>query len=271
MNLSANSLYHFTSEYRKIESILTNGFRYSILKEDVPFSSYAKSPFSIQGIIKYINTSKAICFCDIPLELCKKHREQYGNYVIGLFKEWGIGKGITPIRYIHYYSPDINHDSYRMMRDSFMMYQQHHYFPFDFYLKVLKDLGKIEQPSEEEINNLPKFASEAIILMSSQLMDMAQYILFSQNYLRTYEGDWEDRVTKQITKRRYYDEREWRAIKTDEDNINLIFNLAAISDIIVNTVEEKEKISSFVCDLYKVKDKQEIESKIKLWENIPII
>lgn len=269
MNISADSLYHFTRKYDNVESIIKNGFRFNVLEEDVPFSMYAASPFSIPGIIKYITTSKAVCFCDIPLELCREHQEQYGNYVIGLSKEWGIMNGITPIRYIHYYSPDINHDSYRMMKDSYMHYQQHNFFPFYFYARVLKDLGKINEiPTDADINNLPAFAREGLIIMSAQLMDMSEYILFAQSFLRAYEGEWKDRVTNKLVKRRYYDEREWRAVKKIDEQENLKFDFDSITDIIVNTSEEKEKISQYIFDLFTLNDIHDAKCKIKLWENI---
>ncbi|MFA7288559.1 MAG: abortive infection system antitoxin AbiGi family protein [Melioribacteraceae bacterium] len=268
MKLSANSLYHFTPKYDNIKSILENGFLFSALKEDIPFSMYANSPFSIQGIINYINISKAVCFCDIPLNLCNEHATQYGKYVIGLSKEWGIKKGITPIRYIHYSSPDINNDSYRSMRNSYMMYQQHNNSPYDFYRNIIEDLYNIEPQSEDEIGNIPVAVKKTIIYMNSQLIDMAKYVMFAQNFLRSYEGDWVDRITKEITKRRYYDEREWRAVKNADETGNLLMNPEDITDIIVNTPEERKDIYSFMCDILKNGNKKVIESKITMWEDI---
>lgn len=41
------------------------------------------------------------CFCDIHLNKLVPHMINYGSYGIGLSKEWGIQKGIQPIKYIN--------------------------------------------------------------------------------------------------------------------------------------------------------------------------
>lgn len=41
-----------------------------------------------------------VCFCDLPLSATEKHLKFYGEYGIGMRKEWGIKKGINPIMYV---------------------------------------------------------------------------------------------------------------------------------------------------------------------------
>jgi hypothetical protein len=42
-----------------------------------------------------------VCFCDLPLSLIRKHISEYGDYGIGLTKQWGIKNGLSPIIYTH--------------------------------------------------------------------------------------------------------------------------------------------------------------------------
>lgn len=42
-----------------------------------------------------------VCFCDLPLSQLNRHLDFYGRYGIGLKKEWGVEKQISPVLYIH--------------------------------------------------------------------------------------------------------------------------------------------------------------------------
>lgn len=88
--LSANTLFHFTKEMLTLESILTNGFypRYCMEKFDyVDYVREREFPMPM------------VCFCDIPLSEIVEHKEQYGEYAIGMSKDWGKVNGINPLIY----------------------------------------------------------------------------------------------------------------------------------------------------------------------------
>jgi hypothetical protein len=90
--LSANTLFHFTDSIDNIENILINEFcpRYSLEKiGSVAFDS------------SYEVAIPMVCFCDIPLSQIKNHIKYYGNYAIGLKKEWGIKRKINPVLYLY--------------------------------------------------------------------------------------------------------------------------------------------------------------------------
>jgi hypothetical protein len=87
----SESLFHFTSSFDTLKSILTNGLypRYGL--EDVTWF----------GIVSQQIAYPRICFCDIPLSKITDHKEFYGNYGIGLSKAWGIRKKINPVIYTY--------------------------------------------------------------------------------------------------------------------------------------------------------------------------
>tara|TARA_R100000935_G_scaffold57209_2_gene90649 strand:+ start:715 stop:1434 length:720 start_codon:yes stop_codon:yes gene_type:complete len=49
-----------------------------------------------------------VCFCDIPLSQTTQHMNTYGNYAIGLSKEWGLKNRVTPVQYYYRESPNFD-------------------------------------------------------------------------------------------------------------------------------------------------------------------
>ena len=95
MPVSSNTLFHFTSKYETLCSILkSQGFwpRYCI--------EY--------GWGKERNFNLAVaqcCFCDIPLSLIQDHTKTYGEYGLGMSKNWGIEHNLSPLHYYVNNSP----------------------------------------------------------------------------------------------------------------------------------------------------------------------
>lgn len=92
MAVSANTLFHFTSEKENLEGILKNFFYPKYHEEDL-------SKVNLKGklITAYV---PMVCFCDLLLSQLDEHFKFYGEYGIGLTKEWGQDKGISPIIYV---------------------------------------------------------------------------------------------------------------------------------------------------------------------------
>jgi hypothetical protein len=90
MKPRSHTLFHFTKSIGSLKSILRNGFwpRYSL--ED--FNWYN----SQTGFIAY----PMACFCDIPLTRIGEHVGFYGEYGIGLTKQWGAANGLCPLIYL---------------------------------------------------------------------------------------------------------------------------------------------------------------------------
>ena len=95
MKPRSQTLFHFTKNIDTLKSILKNGFwpRYSL--ED--FDWYDQSI----GHISY----PMICFCDIPLTRIREHVGYYGEYGIGMNKEWAKNNGLNPLIYLSQPTP----------------------------------------------------------------------------------------------------------------------------------------------------------------------
>lgn len=87
--ISANTLFHFTDRKENILKILENGFMPHECKE---FNSLSPNGYWYVPMV---------CFCDIPLSQIKEHKEWYGEYAIGMQKNWAIHKNITPVLYFN--------------------------------------------------------------------------------------------------------------------------------------------------------------------------
>jgi hypothetical protein len=91
--ISTNTVFHFTRSIDYLESILINDFypRFSV-------ENFIGTVLNIEDAEKAI---PMVCFCDIPLAQIKKHTEKYGDYAIGLSKEWAMSKKVNPVLYTY--------------------------------------------------------------------------------------------------------------------------------------------------------------------------
>ena len=95
MNISSNTLFHFTAKIENVIGILKEGFRPHFCLEDLNFVLPDEPTEDLEHAIPMV------CFCDIPLSQSMNHRKTYGNYGIGLSKKWGKVNKIGPVLYAH--------------------------------------------------------------------------------------------------------------------------------------------------------------------------
>lgn len=69
-----NTLFHFTNKIESLKLIIKNGLRFSYCFEEFIENVGIAIPM--------------ICFCDIPLLRTIEHRHKYGNYMIGIDKNY---------------------------------------------------------------------------------------------------------------------------------------------------------------------------------------
>lgn len=168
---SDDYLYHFTKRYDSLKSIMTDKFKPFYCIEDLSF------------IYKEENIVMAfpiVCFCDIPFERHYNHKTKYGNYGIGLTKDWAKKNNLSVVSYT--YKESLVSASLRIM---------------------IKNYFNSNNP---DIRN-----ALSILLMSCKPYD---------GYTYDKKGNIEhDNAI------RLYDEKEWRFIPLNVDNLYLSISL----------------------------------------------
>lgn len=92
--ISSDTLFHFTGfneeGFNNLLGILKHGFH--------PRFSFEKSKLTDSRTIEF--AIPMVCFCDIPLSQIKEHLKSYGNYGIGMSREWAQKNGLNSVIYI---------------------------------------------------------------------------------------------------------------------------------------------------------------------------
>ena len=111
MPISANALFHFTNTRGNLISILENEFRPHYSLEDYSIIlPTERQDINMRFAIPMVS------FCDIPISHSKTHRTTYGQYGIGLSKEWGQKNGVSPVLYVYHGSKKRCKESTRSMK-----------------------------------------------------------------------------------------------------------------------------------------------------------
>jgi hypothetical protein len=85
----AETLFHFTKSLDVVKLILKNGYCPRYCLEDVEWQEWGHE------LIAYAMT----CFCDIPLSRITEHTDFYGQFGLGMTKEWGLRNSLNPVIY----------------------------------------------------------------------------------------------------------------------------------------------------------------------------
>lgn len=91
LNPKSHTLFHFTKNKDVLKKIIKDGFWPRYCQEDVNWLGYDNYDF-----IAY----PMICFCDIPLSRIDEHVKFYGEFGVGLTREWALQNNATPVHYV---------------------------------------------------------------------------------------------------------------------------------------------------------------------------
>lgn len=91
MQPKSHTLFHFTKNIDFLRDILKNGFWPRYCLEDANWYSISSGDYYI--------AYPMVCFCDIPLSRVDEHVNFYGNYGVGVTREWAESNGLSPVLY----------------------------------------------------------------------------------------------------------------------------------------------------------------------------
>lgn len=242
--LSTNRLFHYTSSKEKLISILENGFkpRFSleklgILKNDTFFDFNVNSP--------NITDEFAIpmcCFCDIPLNLVDIHINVYGDYSIGLTKEWGEKQAICPVIYL----PNLG-ETRVLFENLITNYQKN--------INTIKN-KKTNNYLFSEIFNFYDDIIDLIMFVKPYIGFYEKNKYKNENHKFYDEREWRYKPNKMICKS-YMTKQEFNSYNSDNERNKymdfITFNITDITDIIVPEIEVN-LIRNIIKEIPKYKD-----------------
>lgn len=221
MGISSNAILHFTNSKNALKGILENNFKIHYCKEDISFSDDKNFQIAVP----------MVCFCDIPFSQIKTHMEKYGNYGIGLTKEWAKRKKLNPVLYLA-------KDS--LFANSYINFFREHF----------------ENP--EKRKGIPDLSDD-----SKRLIDIVRYM---KNYENTLT-----RGNVVYQNYRFYDEREWRYVLdfTDHDQFFYPANTDKFDKEAANKSIESYELTFEPNDIKYIiiKDESEINEFINILRN----
>lgn len=305
MQISSNSLYHFTEKRDVVKNILRDSkMSGSYCREQIVYSDTNDNDIIVP----------MISFCDIPLETyIQLQVPSYGNFGIGLTKDWGVRNKLNPVLYL-----DTNSTIAEKFRSSDVGIADLSEGVFNQSLKLQKEIHELENQVKDKLGLLPDKQYDAFDLLDSNGLipqfqkensalkarietlknhnTIPKLFLHLLEFIKPYQGDLVrgDNVTKDY---RYYDEMEWRYVpdrntldpkiqigsieifkewREQSDEKPLVFSLDFefndIDEIVVENDSDVEDFQSFIQQLddthFTSEQKDSLCSRIKSIENL---
>jgi hypothetical protein len=183
INISANTLFHFTTSRQSLLGILANGLyvRYCLENYESLISGKAELVLPMT------------CFCDIPLSQVKRHTSTYGQYAIGLSKNWGMKNEVNPV--IYTYPKSTTAKILDKLVDD---------------LENFFDITEEETPNSKTKKTMLKKDSEIGSQYGEKVGELHKNLSHFIKFIKPYEGKFyrNDRYLDKPVK--FYEEREWR-------------------------------------------------------------
>ncbi len=230
MRLSSDSLFHYKHSKDIFKLILKNGFRHNMWPESHPYKNSIQNNF-------------IVCFCDILPGQASYHRLCYGDFSIGLSKEWGIKNGVTPVRYVHQNSCGTDAEYIEFKSRVRVIAENTKFDPATMAVDIMisclaepiagnfgfpvsgllesgsmifkKECGKWEElvHNELELKSNGEIFKRSIIVHFEKLNMLLRELEKRDSLLRIYQDNFQHPVSGDHKNKILYDEREWRSVR----------------------------------------------------------
>lgn len=186
MAISTNSIFHFTKPKSILNTLLKDGgFKITYCLEN-----YIINEANVKIAIPMVS------FCDIPLSSTINHIKSYGQYAVGLSKTWAKENKINPVLY--------------MVPNSYSMEL---IVPF-----IVDTINNDEYgfKKRRKLEMLPDNKAKLTNIYTGERKRKIDAVIGLLSFIKNHDGDL---IRKgQLIKKNYkfYDEREWRYIATQE-------------------------------------------------------
>ena len=222
--ISSNTLFHWTNKDSLI-GILKNEFKINYCRED----------FTIKGGLLLTIRVPLVSFCDIPLSESRNQMDKYGQYGIGLKKEWGIKNGLNPVLY--------------MVSNSNLTTQ--------YTLTLIKNFI-----SETVNSNLDEIMDELLVYFKNH---MGGKNIKEKNYEFYKEREW--RYVPNNIKHKFFSKKNWENPQLKQEGLDGIEPLRlgfTPNDISYLILKEEDEIYDFVGLIQDIKGRKYTEKEVKL-------
>jgi hypothetical protein len=191
--ISSDTLFHFTNK-ENLLGILENEF----------YPRFSLEHYQIDETTSFAVGLPMVSFCDIPLSLVHRHMTKYGNYGIGMSKEWAERSRLNPVLYLRKGS------------------------------QTTRILGDVITGIAKDVREVCKVGIEIESLTEQRDLLFKLFTYTKPFYCLTEESE--------ITK--YYDEREWRYVPdpSSYDCVKIMLTQSEFKDPILS--EENEKLKN---------------------------
>lgn len=211
--ISSNTLFHFTNK----ENLL------GILEKEF-YPRFSLEHYQIDKTTSFKVGIPMVSFCDIPLSLVYRHMKKYGNYGIGMSKEWAERNRLNPVLYLRRGS-----QTTQILNDVIN--------------RITKDVRGVRKLSVE------------ITSLTEQRNLLFKLFTFTKCF---------DRRTKNGVITKYYDEREWRYVPdpSSYDGSKIMLTAKEFKDPMLSEENEKlkkAKLSFHPSDINYIIIKEESE------------